>query len=181
MFQSVRPNSQIYIFHKGSTPRVEVGYVTNQPIPRPKYALPATFGQPQEMVVDLTVKVNDQTFNYNNLSAHLDVADSMSNGENIVISDSKEAMNAEIINLKQKSIDVINSVDFHKDLVSKYEKLLSDINPEFAEKQEQNAEIDTLKLQMAEMSKSITSLMESNKSLIEKLTTKTNRNENVGN
>jgi len=181
MFQSVRPNSQIYIFHKGSTPRVEVGYVTNQPIPRPKYALPATFGQPQEMVVDLTVKVNDQTFNYNNLSAHLDVADSMSNGENIVISDSKEAMNAEIINLKQKSIDVINSVDFHKDLVSKYEKLLSDINPEFAEKQEQKAEIDTLKLQMAEMSKSITSLMESNKSLIEKLTTKTNRNENVGN
>ena len=65
--------------------------------------------------------------------------------------------------------------------VSKYEKLLSDINPEFAEKQEQKAEIDTLKLQMAEMSKSITSLMESNKSLIEKLTTKTNRNENVGN
>lgn len=170
MFQSVRPNSQIYIFHKGDNPRFETGYVTNQPIPRPKYQLPATFGQPQEMVVDLVVKVNDQTFNYSNLPAHADVADSLSNGESIVISDSKEAMNAEIINLKQKSTDIINSVEFHKELVAKYEKLLADINPEFAEKQEQKLEIDTLKSQMAEMSKSIASLMESNKALIEQLT-----------
>jgi len=172
MFQSVRPSSQIYILHRGDTPRIEVGYVTNQPIPRPKYQLPAAFGTPQEMVVDLIVKVNDMPFNYNSLPAQSDVADSLSNGENIVISDSKEAMNAEIINLKQKSIDVINSVEFHKDLVSKYEKLLSDINPEFAEKQEQKMEIDTLKLQMAEMSKSISSLMEANKALIESLTPK---------
>lgn len=181
MFQSVRPNSQIYIFHKGDTPRIDIGYVTNQPIPRPKYQLPAAFGQPQEMVVDLVVKVNDQTFNYNNLPATLDVADSFSNGENIVISDSKEAMNAEIVNLKQKSIDIINSKPYHEELVSKYEKLLSEINPEFAEKQEQKMEIDTLKIQMAEMSKSISSLMESNKALIEKLTTKKRDYENVGN
>lgn len=172
MFQSVRPNSQIFILHKGDTPRIETGYVTNQPIPRPKYQLPATFGTPQEMVVDLIVKVNEQNFNYNNLPAQSDVADSFSNGETIVISDSKEAMNAEIINLKQKSVDIINSVELHKDLVCKYEKLLSEINPEFAEKQEQKMEIDTLKLQMAEMSKSIASLMEANKTLIETLTPK---------
>lgn len=181
MFQSVRPNSQIYIFHKGDIPKIEIGYVTNQPIPRPKYQLPPTFGQPHEMVVDLIVKVNDQTLNYNNLPAALDVADSFSNGENIVISDSKEAMNAEIVNLKQKSIDIINSKSYHEELISKYEKLLSEINPEFAEKQEQKMEIDVLKSQMAEMSKSIASLMESNKALIEKLTTKKNDYENVGN
>lgn len=174
MFQSVRPNSQIYIFHKGDTPRIEIGHVINQPIQRPKYQLPATFGKPQDMVVDLVVKVNDQNYNYNNLPAQLDISDSLSNGENIVISDSKEAMNAELVNLKQKSTDIINSVDFHKDLISKYEKLLAELNPEFAEKQEQRQEIDILKSQMAEMSKSINSLMESNKALIEKLTTKEN-------
>lgn len=174
MFQSVRPNSQIYIFHKGDTPRIEVGYVTNQPIQRPKYQLPAAFGKPQDMVVDLIVKVNDQSYNYNNLPAQLDISDSFSNGENIVISDNKEAMNAELVNLKQKSTDIINSVDFHKELISKYEKLLAELNPEFAEKQEQRQEIDILKSQMAEMSKSINSLMESNKALIEKLTTKEN-------
>lgn len=174
MFQSVRPNSQIYIFHRGDNPRLEVGYVVNQPIPRPKYQLPAAFGQPQETVVDLVVKTNDQTYNYNNLPAQLDVADSMSNGESLIISDSRDGISSEILNLKQKSLDIANSRDYHLSLVDKYEKILLDIHPELAEKQEQKQEIDILKNQMSEMSKSIASLMESNKVLIEKLTPKQN-------
>ena len=169
MFQSVRPNSQIFILHRGDTPSIEIGSVTNQPMPRPKYQLPTAFGQPQEMVVDIVVKVNDRTVNYNNLPAQLDIADSSSNGESIVISDSKEAMNAEILNLKQKSTDIINSVDFHKELLDKYEDILAQLNPEFAERQEQRQELDTLRSQMAEMSRSISALMETNKQLIEKL------------
>ena len=172
MFQSVRPNSQIYIFHKGDNPRLEIGYVVNQPVPRPKYQLPAAFGQPQETVVDLVVKTNDQPYNYNNLPAQLDVADSLSNGESLIISDSRDGISSEILNLKQKSLDVANSRDYHLSLVEKYEKILIDIHPELAEKQEQKQEIDILKNQMAEMSKSIASLMESNKALIEKLTLK---------
>jgi recombinational DNA repair ATPase RecF len=181
MFQSARPNSQIYIFHKGDTPRIEIGYVVNQPVPRPKYQLPAAFGQPQETVVDLVVKTNDQTYNYNNLPAQQDVADSLSNGESIIISDSREGLNSEILNLKQKSLDIANSKDYHLSLVEKYDKILVDLNPELAEKQEQKQEIDVLKKQMTEMSKSIAALMESNKALIEKLTTKGEQNENVGN
>lgn len=172
MFQSVRPNSQIYIFHKGDAPRVEIGYVNNQPIPKPKYSLPTNFGQPQDMVVDIIVKIGDRQVNYNNLPANMDIADSFSNGESIVIADNREAMNAELLSLKQKSTEVINSVNYHKDLVNKYEKILSELNPEFAEKQEQKQEIDTLKEQMAEMSRSISTLMESNKKLIEQLTIK---------
>ena len=174
MFQSVRPNSQIYIFHREDNPRLEVGYVVNQPIPRPKYQLPAAFGQPQETVVDLVVKTNDQTYNYSNLPAQLDVADSMSNGESLIISDSRDGISSEILNLKQKSLDIANSRDYHLSLVDKYEKILLDIHPELAEKQEQKQEIDILKNQMSEMSKSIASLMESNKVLIEKLTPKQN-------
>lgn len=172
MFQSVRPNSQIYIFHKGDAPRVEIGYVNNQPIPKPKYSLPTNFGQPQDMVVDIIVKIGDRQVNYNNLPANMDIADSFSNGESIVIADNREAMNAELLSLKQKSVEVINSVNYHKDLVNKYEKILSELNPEFAEKQEQKQEIDTLKEQMAEMSRSISTLMESNKKLIEQLAIK---------
>ena len=169
MFQSVRPNSQIFILHKGDTPTIEVGSVTNQPVPRAKYQLPSAFGQTQELVVDLIVKVGDRTVNYNGLPAHLDIADSSSNGETIVISDNKEAMNAELLNLKQKSTDIINSIEFHKGLIEEYEKILAQLNPEFAEKQEQKQELDTLKAQMAEMSRSISALMETNKQLIEKL------------
>jgi len=50
--------------------------------------------------VDLTVKVNNQTFNYNGVPAHLDIADTYVNGENLVISDNRSAINAEIISYK---------------------------------------------------------------------------------
>lgn len=160
MFQSVRPNSPIYVFHKGDNVRLETGYVVNQPIPKPKYQMPHNFGQTQEMIVDLVVKLNDMTVNYNALPAQLDIADSYSNGENIVISDSRDAMNAEIISLKQKSIDIINSVDYHKSLISQYDKLLADFNPEMAEKQAQQQEIAQLRNQMDEMSKNMALLIE---------------------
>jgi hypothetical protein len=120
-------------------------------------------------VVDLVVKTNDQTYNYNNLPAQLDVADSVSNGESIIISDSRDGISSEIVNLKQKSVDIANSRDYHLSLVDKYDKILMDIHPELAEKQEQKQEIDGLKSQMAEMSRSIAALMESNKALIAKL------------
>jgi len=160
MFQSVRPNSPIYVLHKGDNARLETGYVVNQPIPKSKYQIPPTFGQPQEMVVDLVVKLNDTTVNYNSLPAQADISDSYSNGENIVISDSRDAMNAEIMSTKQKSLDIINSIDFHKSLVNQYDKLLSDFNPEMAEKQAQQQEIASLREQMNIMSKNMSLLIE---------------------
>ena len=175
MFQSVRPNSPIYVFHKGDNPRLETGYVVNQPIPKPKYQMPNAFGQPQELVVDLVIKLNDTTFNMNSIPAQLDIADSYSNGENLVISDSKDAMNSEILSLKQKSIDLLNSVDYHKRLITNYDKLLSDFNPEMAEKQAQQQEISELRAQVNEMSKNMALLI---KQLSKKGET---NNENVGN
>lgn len=159
MFQSVRPNSPIYVFHKGDNPRLETGYVVNQPIPKPKYQMPNAFGQPQELVVDLVIKLNDATVNMNAIPAQLDIADSYSNGENLVISDSREAMNSEILSLKQKSIDIINSAPYHKNLINTYDKLLSDFNPEMAEKQAQQKEISELRAQMNEMSRNMALLI----------------------
>lgn len=164
MFQSVRPNSPIYVLHKGDNARLETGYVMNQPIPKPKYQMPHSFGQPQEMIVDLVVKLNDTTVNYNSLPAQADISDSYSNGENIVISDSREAMNAEIVSAKQKSVEIINSVGYHKSLIEQYDKLLSDFNPEVAEKQAQQQEIASLREQMNEMAKNMALLVEQLKS-----------------
>ena len=173
MFQSVRPNSPIYVFHKGDNPRIETGYVVNQPIPKPKYQMPHTFGQPQEMIVDLVIKLNDGTVNMNSIPAQLDIADSYSNGENLVISDSRDAMNSEILSLKQKSVDVINSKPYHENLIIAYDKILSDFNPDLAEKQAQQKEISELRAQMNEMSKNMALLIRELKG--------GSTNENVGN
>lgn len=178
MFQSLRQNSQIFIFHKGSTPLLEIGYVTNTPITKPKYQVPPTFGQAQEQIVDLQVKIGDQLVNYTGLPAQLDIADSFSNGDNVVISDNREAMNAEILSFKQKSLDIINNIDLHKSIVTGCDDILNKLNPEYAEKRQQQDEIKTLKTQMSDMSKNLATLTE----MIGKLTKQEVKNEqNVGN
>lgn len=165
MFQSLRQNSQIYVFHK-DIPSIELGYINSISSPKPKYAVPASFGQQQDMIIDLTVKLNGSLVNYNGLPANLDTADSYSNGEQIFIADNREAMNAEILAQKQKSIDIINSVDTHKRMIDQYDKLLQDLNPEYAEKQQQQTEINSLKSQMSDMSEQLVTLT----SMIERLT-----------
>lgn len=166
MFQSLRQNSPIYIFHKIDNPYLEIGTISSISLPKPKYAVPATFNNTQEMCVDIVVKINNNIVNYNNLPATLDIADSTSNGDNIVIASSKEAMNAEILSLKQKSIDELNRKEYNENIVRNCDKILADLNPEFAEKQAQKAEIDSLKMQMQEMSKNMQSLIELNKQLM---------------
>lgn len=160
MFQSVRPNSQIYILHKGDKLSLDVGYVTNQPIPKPKYSVPQTFGQPQELVVDIVAKVGDVTLNLNGIPANLDIADSYSNGENIVVSTSRDAMNAEVLSVKQKSIDTINSRDFHNNRITECDAILGILNPEYAEKQTQKEEMSELKNQVNVLTAQVERLVE---------------------
>lgn len=157
MFSNLRANSQVYILHKDASPYVEVGSVISVSQPVPKFPV-ANFMQPQEMVVDVTVNINDNTVTLQKLPANLDIADQGNMG-NVVITTSREAMNAEIDALRQKSLSIINSVEYHNKIVQDCEILLQRLNPEFAEQKQQKQEIDTLKQQMSDMMSSMRDLM----------------------
>lgn len=158
MFSNLRPNSQIYILHKESTPYIEVGSVVSVSQPVPKFAV-SNFMAPQELVVDITVKINDNNVTLQKLPANLDIADQGSANGAIVITTSREAMNSEVDSLRQKSLGIINSIDYHKKIVQDCETLLQRLNPEFAEQRQQKQEIDTLKTQMSEMMTGMRELM----------------------
>jgi hypothetical protein len=157
-FQNLRPNNQIYILHKDNKPFLEKGTVINVSMPTSKYPIPQQFGQAPEMVVDLLVKVGEQNVTYQKLPANQEIADFGNSGGMQVISMSRDAMNAEIMSMKQKSIDIINSVSYHQNIISGCDNILQDLNPEFAEKQQQQAEINSLKEQLLVMNKSMTDL-----------------------
>lgn len=157
MFSNLRTNSQVYILHKESSPYLEVGTVVSVTQPVPKFPV-ANFMQQQEMIVDVVVKINGNDVTLQKLPANLDVADQGINGS-LVITTSREAMNAEIDSLRQKSLSILNSVDYHNKVVQDCEVLLQRLNPEFAEQRQQKQEIDTLKQQMSEMMGSIKELM----------------------
>lgn len=174
MFQSLRVNSPIYLFYKGNNPRIEIGYVNAQPTLKPLFPTNPSIGLQQNTTLDLVVKIGDRIENYNNIPSTLDVADCYYNGENVVIATTKDAMNEELNNTKQKSIDIINSVDRHKSVIITCDKLLSELNPEYAEKKKQQEEIDSIKVEMNKMSGTISKLIEMNSKLVEQLKNKEN-------
>lgn len=158
MFQSLRQSNPIYILRKSGELTLERGTVVSVSAPTPKYQVAPIYGQPQDLVVDLVVKVGGQDTNYQKLPAAADIADFGTSG--VVISDSREAMNAEVLSIKQKSIDAIGAVDHHKTMVERCDVILSELNPEYAEKQAQQAEINELKQQMAELMQMSRTMME---------------------
>lgn len=158
MFSNLRPNSQIYILHKDSSPYIEVGSVISVSQPMPRFPV-TNFANPQELVVDVVVRINDDSVTLPKLPANLDITEQMMQGISVLITTSREAMNAEIDTLRQKSMSILNSVDYHKKLLQDYETLLQSLNPEFAEQKQQKQEIDNLKMQMTEMMNGMKELM----------------------
>ena len=158
MFSNLRNNSQIYILHKDSTPYVEVGQVISVSQPQPRFPV-TNFMNPQELVVDVVVRINGNDITLQKLPANLDVADQGSANGALVITTSREAMNAEVDSLRQKSLSILNSVDYHKKIVQDCEILLQRLNPEFAEQKQQKQEIDILKTQVSEIMNGMKELM----------------------
>ena len=92
------------------------------------------------MVVDVA-NVNGQQL-FQKLSANKDIEDSLIN--KLTIATNRDAMNAEVSALKQRSIDHINSVEYHQSVILGCDKILETLNPEFGEKVRRDKEIADL-------------------------------------
>lgn len=166
MFQSLRTNQTFYILNKGNNPRLDVGQVLSVSTPQMKFpSLPSGLGQP-EYVVDVSVSVNGATQQFQRLPANKDIAD-FGIG-NIVVSMNKDAMNNEIQTLKTNSEEHIKRVDEEKQKILLYEQILQQLNPEYAEKQKQDAEIAALKNQMAILAQTNSNLEQMMSKVLEK-------------
>ena len=104
-FQNLRNNHQIYILHKDASPTLELGKVTHVSVPVPKYGTNSMYN---DLVLDIAVEVDGKTTNFQKLPANSEIADF---GNNIVIAISKEAMNSEVTSMKQRSLDILNSIE----------------------------------------------------------------------
>lgn len=156
-FQNLRNSNQLFILHKDSVPTLELGKVTNVSLPVPKYGNTGMYNQ--EMIVDITADVNGTSTNFQKLPANGEIADF---GNNVVVSCSREAMNSEISSMKQRSLDIINSVEYHQNIIKGCDEILKILNPEILEKQKQEEENKALR-------EEINSLKEMFKEFMEKL------------
>lgn len=138
-FQNLRNNHQIYILRKEDTPILETGKVINLTVPVPKYG---NMYNTNDLIMDITIDLDGRPTNFQKIPANSEIADF---GKDIVIATSKEAMNSEILSMKQRSLDIINSIDQHKSIVQGCDQILEQLNPEIAEKQRQEKENKALR------------------------------------
>jgi hypothetical protein len=138
-FQNLRNNHQIYILHKDATPILEIGKITHISVPVPKYGNTSMYN---DLVLDITADVEGKITNFQKLPANGEIADF---GNNIVVAVSKDAMSNEVASMKQRSMDILNSIEQHQSIICGCDEILQVLNPEIAEKQRQEQENKALR------------------------------------
>ena len=138
-FQNLRNNHQIYILHKDAVPTLEIGKVTTVSAPVPKYGNTSMYN---DLIIDITADIDGKTTSFQKIPANSEIADF---GNNIVIATSKDAMNNEVVSMKQRSLDILNSVEQHQSIIKGCDEILQMLNPEIAEKQRQEQENKALR------------------------------------
>lgn len=142
MFQGLRTNSLFYVLDKGENPNLRIGQVVSVSNPQTKYP---TFNngftpQPMETVVDVKVKLGDEEVEFKQLPANGQIA----NDKNLVVSDNKDAMSAEVDAMLRQSKAILESVDYNKRVVESCEGMLQQLNPQIAKDKEQTEKINKL-------------------------------------
>ena len=138
-FQNLRNNHQIYILHKDVIPTLEIGKITNVSVPVPKYGNTSMYN---DLVLDITADIDGKSTNFQKLPANSEIADF---GNSLVVAVSKEAMNSEVVSMKQRSLDILNSIEQHQSIIQGCDEILQILNPEIAEKQRQEQENKALR------------------------------------
>ena len=142
MFQGLRTNSLFYVLDKGENPNLQIGQVVSVSNPQTRYP---SFNngftpQPMETVVDVKVKLGDEEVDFKQLPANGQIA----NDKNLVVSDNKDAMSAEVDAMLRQSKAILESVDYHERVVKSCEGMLQQLNPQIAKEKEQTEKINKL-------------------------------------
>ena len=168
MFQSARTNQQFYILTKGINPRLDIGTIVSVSQPQMKFPqIPSNISS--DWIVDISVNVNGSTQSFQRLPANKEIADFGEGYGNIVVSISRDAMNNEIATLKTEAENNVKRVDEERQKIISYDAILQQLNPEYAEKQRQEADITNLKNQMAALAQTNANLEQMVTKLLDKM------------
>ena len=126
MFSNLSRGSIIYGLDTKGTVKLFTASVDSVSLPRPKYTQ-NTFGQLPEMVIDIVATINGERREFKQVPSNDAIADF--GPDTFVLSDSKDSLMNYVNSMLQNSKTIVNSVDKHKTLITQYEQVLKDLNP----------------------------------------------------
>ena len=142
MFSNLSQNSILYILDLKNNPKVLSGPVERVSVPRPKYN---TFNPNMEMVVDITATVNGERREFKGVPNG-----SLANfgDDAFVLAENKDVLNSYVNAMLQNSRSVVNSIEKHRKLITEYEEVLQELNPDIKASKENDKAIQSLQDQV---------------------------------
>lgn len=147
MFQNIRKGATLYVLNKQDA-TLEVGEVMNVTPPQPMYntQYQGVFNPPR-MYVDIEINAGGKVINLQKLTADATIDDK--NG--IIVAENRDAILNEIEVLAKNSQRIIESCDYHNEIVNKCHALIAELNPQLKREAEQAREINDLRQQLSDI------------------------------
>ena len=133
MFSALSQGSPIYLLDKTSTPEYKVGEVIGVSTPRFN-----SFGN----TVDLKIKVDDSVQEFSGIPS-INSFVSYNNGK-IIISETKQSIQNEVEGILQNRKNIIENIENYKQEINECEKILKQLNPQFAIDKEREERLSSL-------------------------------------
>lgn len=156
MFKDFQSGFQVHMLDKsGNVPVYKLGKIVSVSPARieQKPIVPGQVPNPMmftDRVIDLTVEYDGQTKTY-----VVPETGNVASSSGLTLACSTEPILNEVRAMLRTSTDIINSVDHHKEIVSRCEGIMQEMNPTFAESQAQNARIDKMEKSIADMAETM--------------------------
>ena len=152
MFSGLRQNSIIYVLEKkhgdGERLSLRIGQVLSVSNPQPKYQQNYQLvAQGMETTVDITVKFQDEQMEFKQLPSTAQIA----NCGDLVVSESHDAIDAEVQAMYRTSKEIVESEAYHRQMMEDCIKIRSILNPQIAKEREQAEKITKLESKVSGM------------------------------
>ena len=139
MLSALQQGSLVHIIDKTKAIRYLVGEIISRTEPTADFG---NMGMNAQLFFDLTVKVNDETYEFKHINSALSTA----NNGNVIISENKEGLIPIIDTILFNSRKVIapENIEYHTNAVNECEEILKVLNPAFAKDKERETRIQNL-------------------------------------
>ena len=157
MFSGLRENSIFYVLDKTNGATLKTGQVIQVSNPQPKFPQyqPGQYNiQAVETTVDIKVRMPDGDMEFRQLPSNAQIA----NSGNVVVSESKDAMMAEVEAMQKRSKDVLQSREYHEKTVEDCEMIKGELNPQIAKDKIQQQKITKLEEEISGVKGALTNI-----------------------
>ena len=159
MFSALRESSTFYVLYKGEKPKLQIGQVQSVSQPMTKFGTVPAIGQYGiDTVVDVKVKIKDDIVEFKQLPSNMEIANFGSNS--IIVSESRTAMLSEIESMIKNSQSVLDSIDYHKTVLSVCEEIQKELSPELKREKEREDKILSLEDSISQLKEMVSKALE---------------------